>query len=332
MRGSSEPHAGGAIVSLVKSESRSAAIRRAIDLLGTNPVQRKKVVLKPNFNSAHEFPGSTHPDTLRTLIGKLSEMGATAFTVADRSGMGDTVRVMEEKGIPALGSEMDFESIALDRLADDAWKPFEMKDSHWQNGLYFPKLFLEAESLVQTCCLKTHRFGGHFTLSLKNSVGMVARVSPKDGYNFMGELHGSRDQRRMIAEINQLYQPDLIVLDAMEGFVDAGPEAGKRVQPGVVIAGTDRIAVDAVGVAILRLYGTTPVVTEGAIFEQEQIRRAVEVGVGVDAPEKITVVVPDEVSGAFAAKLTPILGMKTRTASAQPTGNLPTSWGEMKRA
>jgi len=42
-------------------------------------------------------------------------------------------------------------------------------------GLDDNKTFLEAEKVVQTCCLKTHRFGGHFTLSLKNSVGLVAK-------------------------------------------------------------------------------------------------------------------------------------------------------------
>ena len=43
----------------------------------------------------------------------------------------------------------------------------------------------------------------------------------------------------------------------------------------VVLAGTDRVAVDAVGVALLRHFGTTPEVSRGAIFEQEQIARAV---------------------------------------------------------
>jgi len=57
------------------------------------------------------------------------------------------------------------------------------------------------DTLVQTCCLKTHRFGGHFTLSLKNSVGLAAKRVPEDSYNYMSELHGSPHQRRMIAEI-----------------------------------------------------------------------------------------------------------------------------------
>jgi uncharacterized protein (DUF362 family) len=326
----SNPSDARAVVSLVKQDDRAQAIRRAVHLLNVNPVRGKNVVLKPNFNSAHAFPGSTHPDTLRTLVEVLGDMDARSFTLADRSGMGNTRSVMEQKGIFSLAKEMGFEAVVLDELPDEQWKHFEMKESGWNRGLFFPVLFAEAESIVQTCCLKTHRFGGHFTLSLKNSVGMVARSSPKDGYNFMGELHASAAQRTLIAEINTLYRPDLIVLDAMEGFVEGGPEAGKSVAPGVVLAGADRVAVDAVGVAILRLYGTTPVVSRGEVFEQEQIRRAAELGLGASSPERIEVVVPDEESAAFAAKLVPILGMATRTLGVEPTGKLRSTWAQMK--
>lgn len=317
------------VVSLVRSDDRSAAVSKAIDLLGINPVRGKEVVIKPNFNSAHPFPGSTHNDTLRALIEKLNDMGAGSFKVADRSGMGNTRVVMQRKGIFDMAKEMGFEPIVLDELPKDEWKHFEMKGTHWKRGLFFPKLFLEAESIVQTCCLKTHRFGGHFTLSLKNSVGMVAKFSPIDNYNFMNELHSSPHMRLMIAEINLLYKPDLIVLDGMKAFVSGGPETGKLAYPGVMIAGTDRVAVDAVGVAVLRMFGTTPEVSAGEVFEQEQIRRAVELGLGVDSPEKIEIVVPDEESAEFARRLTRFLKASVKTA-VEPADKLPVRWGELK--
>jgi hypothetical protein len=54
----------------------------------------------------------------------------------------------------------------------------------------------------------------------------------------------------------------------------------------VVLAGTDRVAIDAIGVAILWLFGTTPEVSRGKVFEQEQIARAVELGLGVTSHKK----------------------------------------------
>jgi uncharacterized protein (DUF362 family) len=154
--------------------------------------------------------------------------------------------------------------------------------------------------LVQTCCLKTHRFGGVFTLSLKNSVGMAAKYHPKTGYNYMSELHTTLHQRRMIAEINAAYSPDLVVLDGVEAFVSGGPDRGQLATPGVVLAGTDRVAIDAIGVAILRQHGAD---IRGAIFEQEQIARAVELGLGVDDPGKIEFITGDAESAAYAEYL-----------------------------
>jgi uncharacterized protein (DUF362 family) len=131
--------------------------------------------------------------------------------------------------------------------------------------------------------LKTHQYGGHFTLSLKNATGLV----PRDGYEYMRELHSSEHQRKMIAEINAVYKPDLIIMDGIVAFVDGGPMEGTRKEANVFVAGTDKIAIDAVGVALLRILGTTPEVSKGSIFEQEQIARAVELGIGISSPDEI---------------------------------------------
>jgi len=111
----------------------------------------------------------------------------------------------------------------------------------------------------------------------------------------------------MIAEINQVYRPALILLDGMEAFVDGGPESGPKAAPGVLIAGTDRVAVDAVGVAVLRLHGTTPAVSAGPIFRQEQIARAAELGIGVGRPDLIDLATDDQAGQIFLARLRPLL-------------------------
>ena len=56
-------------------------------------------------------------------------------------------------------------------------------------------------------------------MSLKNSVGLVAKSVPGERYDYMSELHSSPYQRHMIAEINVAYQPALIVVDGVEAFV-----------------------------------------------------------------------------------------------------------------
>jgi uncharacterized protein (DUF362 family) len=298
---------GVAKISLVKTKNRAEGVRLAIDLLGFNPVASRDVFLKPNFNSADPTPGSTHLDVLRALVLKLSEMGAGKITVGDRSGMGNTRQVLQSLGVFTLANELGFDTLVLDEQRAEDWVRINPSGSHWRQGFPFARACLESEALVQTCCLKTHRYGGHFTMSLKNSVGMVAKLVPGESYNYMNELHSSPDQRSMIAEINSAYQPALVVLDGLEAFVNGGPDKGKLVRPGVVLAGSDRVAIDAVGVGILRYFGTTPEVTNGAIFQQEQIARAVELGLGASSPDQIELVTDDKESETFATQLREIL-------------------------
>jgi len=293
-----------AIVSLVRTQSRLEGVPKAIALLKSNPVSGKSVILKPNFNTADPAPGSTHNDTLRALVSTLQQMGATRITLAERCGpFAPTQRVMKDVGAFELAQELGFDIVNLEELGADAWVHLHPKDSHWKDGFLFPRIYLEAESIVQTCCLKSHAYGGHFTLSLKNSVGMVAG---KD-YPYMQELHSSPNMRQMIAEINTAYSPDLVVLDGVEAFVKGGPDQGTRAQANVILAGSDRVAIDAVGVAILRLLGTTSQVSQGSIFEQDQIARAAELGVGIKSPEQIQLVTDDPDSEAFANQVRDIL-------------------------
>jgi len=291
-------------VALVSAKDRGEYVRQAIDLLELKSFGGKSVVLKPNFNSADPAPGSTHNDTLRSLVLALQQMGAKQITLAERSGPGDSTRtVMEKKGIFKLAQELGFNILNLEEVGPEGWSKIEPRESHWSQGFHFPRIYLEAESIVQTCCLKTHAYGGHFTLSLKNTVGLVPLV----GYPYMGELHSSPYQRQMIAEINTAYSPDLVVLDGVEAFVDGGPARGTRVEAEVILAGSDRVAIDAVGVAILRLLGTTPEVSRGLIFEQEQIARAVELGLGIKSPDQVKLITDDSESEAFAGKVRDIL-------------------------
>lgn len=85
-------------VSLVKTSDRTSGIKRAIEILHINPVKGKEVLLKPNFNTADPFPGSTHNDTLNHLISHLKDMGAKGITIGERSGPPDTSHVLKKKG------------------------------------------------------------------------------------------------------------------------------------------------------------------------------------------------------------------------------------------
>jgi uncharacterized protein (DUF362 family) len=280
-------------VAFVKTENRRDGIKSLMKSLKTNPVKGKEVLIKPNFNTADLCPGSTHNDTLTALVEEIWEMGAKSISLGERS-YPPTQEVMEEKGILPLLKKQNVKVINFDHLNEKEWVLFEPKKSHWTKGFRIARPVLDAECLISTCCLKTHQYGGVFTMALKLHVGVVP--TSRHGYDYMRELHSSPHQRKMIAEINQPFRPALVILDGMEAFVDGGPTTGKRAQANMLLASADRVAIDAVGVAILKYLGSNDAIMKKKIFEQEQIARAVELGLGASSPEEIELFPADEKS------------------------------------
>ena len=186
-------------VYILKTGDRAEGVKHLLDKMDVD-FSARTVALKANYNSDDPYPASTHIDTLGSLVKAIQDAGADEIMLGERSGMGDTRSVLEGRGVLSLAQEFGFNVVVLDELGRDGWVKINRGDSHWIRGFYIARMFLEADRIVQTCCLKTHRFGGHFTFSLKNSVGLIAKRLPGTIYNYMWELHGSPYQRLMIAE------------------------------------------------------------------------------------------------------------------------------------
>ena len=289
-------------VALVKTDDRAKGIAAGLKLISFPSPKGKRVFIKPNFNTADPTPAGTHNDTLRQLVVEMKKRGASHLAVGDSCGMGATKDVMEKKGIPPLSKELGFELVNFDELPPAAWVHCNPPGSHWKNGFDVARPVAEAEYLLWTCCLKTHQWGGIHSMSLKLAVGVTNR-------SVRQELHAAdkTHMRRMIAEIHHAFTPQLIVMDGMDIFVDGGPNTGKLVNAGIIVAGTDRIAVDAVGVATLKYHGSNDAIMSKKIFEQEQIARAVEMGLGVKSPGQIEIVTADAQSRDYAGKLKEVL-------------------------
>ncbi len=288
-------------VILVKSADRKSAIPNVIQSLGNMDCQGKDIYLKCNFNSADSFPASTHLETLTTVVESLKGMSCGRIRLVERSGMGTTRDVMQKLGVLEAARRLNIDVLPLEDLAPGGWRHEELPGSHWKNGIEVPAFLRDGPMLVQVCNLKTHRFGGQFSASLKNSVGLVAKYSPRDPtYNYMAELHNSPDQRPMIAEINQVYKPSFSIMDATGIFITDGPEKGELAFPQVIAASRDRVALDAVGLAILRIFGAALGQGRVSVFEQDTIKRAAELKLGAASEEEIQLVTMDPAGALFA--------------------------------
>jgi uncharacterized protein (DUF362 family) len=78
--------------------------------------------------------------------------------------------------------------------------------------------------------------------------------------------------------------------------IDDGSMTGRLIRGKNLLASTDWVAIDMVGVAILKFLGSNPGVMRQKIFEQEQIARAVGFGLSPSCPSDIEVVPADEKS------------------------------------
>ncbi|HSR11894.1 MAG TPA: DUF362 domain-containing protein [Thermodesulfobacteriota bacterium] len=305
MQGGLAMASGKSKVTIVKTEDRKQGVTTLLRQVKGDPVKGKEVLIKPNFNTADPAPGSTHNDTLAAMVEELWKMGAKKITIGDRS-YPPTVEVMEQKKVVPGMKKLGVEISNFDDLKEKDWVEFKPKGSHWPNGFRIARPVLEAEYLISTGCLKTHQYGGIFTLSLKLHVGVVP--TSRQGFDYMRQLHGSADQRRMIAEINQPFTPNLVIMDGVEAFVDGGPATGKRAAGNVLWSSDDRVAVDAAGVAMLKILGSNDKIMKRGIFEQEQIARAAELGLGASSPSDIEVIPADDGSREFSRQVADMLG------------------------
>ena len=292
------------VVTLVGTKERKKGVIQSIKSLGINPVRGKDVFVKPNFNTADPVPGSTHNDTLEALVEELWAMGAKSISLGDRS-FPPTREVMEAKGVLPLLERLNVTVIDFDSLPEKDWVLVKPKASHWKAGFRVARPVLEAECLVSTCCLKTHQYGGVFSMSLKLAVGTVPTT--RQGFSYMNQLHSSMSQRKMIAEINVPFTPALVVLDGIDIFTDGGPVTGTRAKADLFLASIDRVAIDAVAVAVLKSLGSNNAIMKPRIFEQEQIARAAELGLGASSPTEIDLKAADVESRPLRDRIAAIL-------------------------
>lgn len=303
-RGASAEQAEKSPLSIARNPLRATAIRNALSGLGAFDFRDQDVFLKANFNSSDPCPGSTDLETLTVVLRHLREQNCRKITLIERSGMEPTRFVLNRLGVPDIARKFEVTLLPLEEIPADGWRVETLEGSHWERGVEVPGFLMREAKLVQICNLKTHRFGGEFSASLKNSIGLISKYAQSGtAHNYMKELHASAKQLSMIAEVNVFYRPMLVVMDAMRVFVDGGPERGDLAYPEVIVASTDRLAIDAVGLALLRLNGAVGPVALGAVFEHEVLKRAADLGLGAKSPDEISFKTSDEPSRRLALQL-----------------------------
>lgn len=270
------PSNGKAKVVIIKAATREEGINQAIAMFGgLGFVAGRDVVIKPNFNSQYEFPATTHDDTIRTVVKGLKGANAGKITIGESSGATTgsatpTATVVQMKNTMALVGELGIEFLSYD-TAGVEFETFNFDGMTWSGGLAIPKLMRSDRVKILLPCCKTHSLAD-YTFSIKIAAGLP----PRSRRGLISDMHTNLQEK--VADIGKGFEPDLIVMDALKCFIDGGPDSGTVREPGLIVVSNDRIALDAVGVAILKNAGSTSAPIRGKIFQTRQLVRAVEIG------------------------------------------------------
>jgi uncharacterized protein (DUF362 family) len=117
-------------------QDRRTGTRRAVEAFGMPDLAGKTVMVKPNFNTADPAPGSTHKDTLESMIMLLQQRGAKHIIVGDRSGPADSREVFERKGIFEMADRLGFECVIFN-MPESGFVKMSPAGSHWRDGFLF---------------------------------------------------------------------------------------------------------------------------------------------------------------------------------------------------
>jgi len=208
----------------------------------------KAVLLKPNFvepDPAGKI--NTHPAVVASAREAFLRLGAREVIVAEGPGherdteaIVETIRLRDYLG--------DLRRTFVDLNLDDVdLIPLRTRASRLRQ-LYLPRSVLRADLIVSMPKMKTHHWAG-VTLSLKNMFGIV----PGSSYGWPKNILHWAGISRSILDVNTTVRPDVAIVDGIVGMEGNGPIQGKAKRIGVLVIGTDPVAVDATCARIMDL-------------------------------------------------------------------------------
>jgi len=249
-------------------------IKEAVSLIGgfeRLKLKGKTVLVKPNCVSGEKNPATTNPEVVKAVVEILYEQEAKKIYVGDMSALAtlSTARNMKRNGIKKAAEEAGAEVIVFE---DYDWVEVELPGALYIEKAYVTEWIYNVDIIINLPVIKTHR-SASYTITLKNFIGCThLKQRPY--------LIDSSHWEELISEFNIAYRPDLNIVDGTVSMIEGGPWEGTSADTNLIIASGDRVAADIIGLGIIKSFGNWKMVTEKDVWEQRQIKRAVELGLG----------------------------------------------------
>lgn len=256
-------------VAVGKGADFGKAAMKAIELLGGMGKfvpKGARVALLPNVQSRH--PGTyTKPEILRAVIKVCRDAGAAEIDCLSWQ----TVKPWEDTGLKAVIDE-EKAGLKLFEKDESLFKAVAVPGAKALPEARILAAFYDYDVFINMPVTKDHA-GNKFTGTLKNLMGLNSPVNNRTFHrpNWKTDPDDVAHLEQCIVDLNKAVKPALNVVDATEFIVTNGPFGpGELLKPHKVVAGTDRVAVDAYCAG---LWGLDPA-------EIVQIRLGAEQGLG----------------------------------------------------
>ena len=242
---SAEPSAVAVVKAATYEADLTGQMARGIAECGLD-VRGKRVLLKPNLV---EFDSATCINTDARVVAAAVEvferMGAAEVLIGEGPGhRRDTWDLAEQAGYRSIIPNFDRRFTDLNR--DDVGLVKSLIDSE---DMYFPTTVLRADLIVSLAKMKTHHWAGA-TLAMKNFFGIV----PGNVYGWpKNQLHFYGINESIVA-LHRVFGPkSFAVVDGIVGMEGNGPIQGSPKPVGVLVMGSDLVAVDSTCCRIMGL-------------------------------------------------------------------------------
>lgn len=211
-------------------------------------VRGKRIVLKPNLV---EFDANTaintHPLVVHAAYEAFRKLGAAAVRIAEGPGhRRGTLDLADAAGY--FDTVPKFESAFTDLNLDDVSKRDVPAPVSQLKSLYLPHTVLDCDLLVSLPKMKTHHWAGA-TLAMKNLFGLV----PGGVYGWPKNVLHWAGIPQSIVDLHHLFPRQFAIVDGIVGMEGNGPIQGTPKHAGVLVAGSDVVAVDATCCRIMGL-------------------------------------------------------------------------------
>ncbi|MDD5094005.1 MAG: DUF362 domain-containing protein [Dehalococcoidia bacterium] len=217
-------------VYLSRTENRIPFVNWVMEKFRSDFREGMKVLVKPNLVSHEEYPTTTHPEVLASVLDFLIQSGCRII-VADGPAV-DLRITRKELGAHPLAEVCRARGVALEDVREHPFKKFKTESM----SLEISALAFDCDHMISLPVLKPHKWTS-MTGALKNQFGLLRnreRVMMHSKLKSLG---------KGIAEVNRVIKANLFIVDAIETYEQANERrhGGNRIKLGYMLAGKDPV-------------------------------------------------------------------------------------------